>query len=414
MRVLFVNSFYGEKSAGILVKSLFFDFSNKNVEAKVAYGRSSFSKEDNKNVIRICSKAELYLHALFTRLTGFSWFGGSYLSTFRLIRLIKSFRPDVINIHIFHGYYLNEKLLFAYLKKIKIPTVLTLHDFTAFTGKCGNPVSCTKYYKKCEKCIQKSGYPKSLFFDQSSREFSSKKAIFSNFKTLHFVCVSEWLSDQIKKSGIFPSSEILIIPNGVDCSIFKPTSPDFSMIPSRFPRTKIVMVVCTRFDDPIKGPDSLASVINNLERLDKEAVFVLVGGNVDSIMKKITSTNVIPIGEVHNPRLMASLYNAASIFFLPSLRETFSVPTTESLCCGTPVIGFCGVGGPETIVPAGCGAFLRTRDGLFAAQFLQNCLQKSPFLSREECSLVCSSRFSKEKMFSSYYSLFTSLLDKNN
>ena len=45
---------------------------------------------------------------------------------------------------------------------------------------------------------------------------------------------------------------------------------------------------------------------------------------------------------------LAELYRRARVSMIVSKRETFSMPCAESLCCGTPVIGF-EAGAPEQI-----------------------------------------------------------------
>jgi glycosyltransferase involved in cell wall biosynthesis len=45
---------------------------------------------------------------------------------------------------------------------------------------------------------------------------------------------------------------------------------------------------------------------------------------------------------------LADLYRRAKVSLIVSRRETFSMPCVESLCCGTPVVGF-EAGAPEKI-----------------------------------------------------------------
>ena len=53
-------------------------------------------------------------------------------------------------------------------------------------------------------------------------------------------------------------------------------------------------------------------------------------------------------GAAKNREELASLYSAANVTLVLSKRETYSMVTAESLCCGTPVVGFLA-GGPESI-----------------------------------------------------------------
>lgn len=59
--------------------------------------------------------------------------------------------------------------------------------------------------------------------------------------------------------------------------------------------------------------------------------------------------------------MLAAWYSAADAALLTSHRETFSLVTAESLCCGTPVVGF-RAGGPESIAPPSCCKFVEYGD----------------------------------------------------
>ena len=54
------------------------------------------------------------------------------------------------------------------------------------------------------------------------------------------------------------------------------------------------------------------------------------------------------LGKIADQDLLAAYYSMADVTLLTSKKETFSMVCAESLCCGTPVIGFLA-GGPETI-----------------------------------------------------------------
>jgi len=58
--------------------------------------------------------------------------------------------------------------------------------------------------------------------------------------------------------------------------------------------------------------------------------------------------NVTLLGRIQDQRELARYYSMADVTVLTSKKETFSMVTAESLCCGTPVVGF-RAGGPEQI-----------------------------------------------------------------
>ena len=75
-------------------------------------------------------------------------------------------------------------------------------------------------------------------------------------------------------------------------------------------------------------------------------VTFLVAGRADEIENK--PSNLKLLGEIREQQALAELYRRARVSMIVSKRETFSMPCAESLCCGTPVVGF-EAGAPEQI-----------------------------------------------------------------
>lgn len=67
------------------------------------------------------------------------------------------------------------------------------------------------------------------------------------------------------------------------------------------------------------------------------------------------------MGSCKSREELASLYSVANVTLMLSKRETYSMVTAESLCCGTPVVGFLA-GGPESIAIEKFSAFVEYGD----------------------------------------------------
>lgn len=65
---------------------------------------------------------------------------------------------------IWHGYYINIKILFNYLRQSRAKIVWTFHDCWSFTGHCAHfeYVNCNKWKSLCSKCPQIGSYPQSF------------------------------------------------------------------------------------------------------------------------------------------------------------------------------------------------------------------------------------------------------------
>ena len=168
MKVLLVNLTCGVGSTGRIVEDIADMLSLDNHSCSIAYGYYS-SKRPNTRKIRKGNGANpVRLDLLKTRVSGWNGFSNNK-GTECLITWISENKPDIIHLHNTHSGYLNNEMLFNYLKTISIPVVWTLHDCWAFTGHCAyfDYIGCDKWKTGCKSCNNLSSYPKSWWFDRS-------------------------------------------------------------------------------------------------------------------------------------------------------------------------------------------------------------------------------------------------------
>ena len=89
MKVLLIDVNCKNSSTGNIVYNLYNYINSSGDEAAVCYGRGP--KIEEKNIFKFGIDAETYLHALLTRITGFTGCF-SFFSTRRLIKYIKERR----------------------------------------------------------------------------------------------------------------------------------------------------------------------------------------------------------------------------------------------------------------------------------------------------------------------------------
>lgn len=320
--------------------------SKEGYETYCFYGRGNGRKDIN--CIKIGNKFSILFHVFLGRI-GFNGHG-SYFATKKLIKKLKEINPDIIHLHNIHGYYLNLKILFNYLKnEYKGKVIWMLHDCWAITGYCSyfSLVGCNKWQTKCFKCPQKKMYPKEIF-DTSKREFKFKKKLFSNINNLTLVTPSFWL-ENIVKSSFLKEYKVKTIYNGINLEIFKPIKDNDIYIKYNIPKDKTIFLGVANIWEERKGLNiflDLAKIIKDDE------VIVLVGLNNKQIKK--LPKNVIGISRTENQLELVKLYTIANIFINPSYEETFSLVTVESLACGTPVV-VCGMSAPKELINASIG-----------------------------------------------------------
>lgn len=343
MRVLLIDVNCKNSSTGKIVYDLYTAVNQSGNEAAVCYGRGE--KINEPNIFKFGLDIETYIHALLTRITGFTGCFSPF-STFRLIRFIKKFKPDVVHIHELHAYFLNIKPLINYLKKNKIKTVMTLHCEFAYTGKCGHSVECEKWKTECDNCPHLRDYPSTMFFDHTKSMFRQKKRLFEDFEHLTIVTPSNWLAQRAKQSFL-GAKDIRVVHNGIDTDIFSPQDPAELKIKHNIADDeKVVLALAPGLMSENKGGKYVLQLADIMK--DKNVRFIMIG--VDEEMDP-PSDKVVILHRIYDKKLLAQYYSLADVFVICSERENFPTTCLEAQCCGTPVCGFDVGGVRETVLP---------------------------------------------------------------
>src|SRR5690606_37214362 len=165
MKILQINTVVNSGSTGRIAEEIGLEVINHGHKSFIAYGRGN--RLSKSELIKIGNQKDVYLHGIRTFLSDQHGLG-SYNATQSLIKLVQNIKPDIIHLHNIHGYYINYKVLFQYIKAERIPVVWTFHDCWPFTGHCVyfDLVGCEKWKTHCEKCPLTRSYPRS-FVDRS-------------------------------------------------------------------------------------------------------------------------------------------------------------------------------------------------------------------------------------------------------
>ncbi|MBQ3356278.1 MAG: glycosyltransferase [Oscillospiraceae bacterium] len=341
MKVLQINCVYKRGSTGKIVDDIHSLLKENGIESVVCYGRGKRVQE--AGVYRTCNDFLGKCNHLWSRITGLMY-GGCCISTSRLIRRVKRERPDVVHLHCINGYFVNVYRLVGWLKANRISTVLTLHSEFMFTANCGHAFECNKWMTGCGKCPQLYSATESYFFDRTHASWRRMQQAFAGFEKLIVTSVSPWLMQRAQQAPILQSFEQRTVLNGVDTAVFRPV--DVSAIAKEYKTDgrRVFLHVNADFRSGKDHPKGGWYLLELAKQLPD--VLFLVAGPHEKGMK--LPPNVRLLGYIENQERMAQLYSLADATVLTSSRETFSMPVAESLCCGTPVVGFCA-GAPEMI-----------------------------------------------------------------
>ena len=339
MKVLFINTVYGQGSTGRIVADLGQMLEDHGHEFKVAYGRGRHASDPH--CYRIGNDLDLYFHAAMARFTDRAGFYSTH-ATKKLLAFIREYNPDIIHLHNLHGYYLNVEVLFGYLaNEYKGRVIWTLHDCWAFTGHCVyyTYAGCDKWKTGCKNCPQKHEYPASFFLDNSSKNFQDKKRLFTSVKNLEIVTVSNWLREEVLKSFL-SSLKVQTIYNGVDIGKFHYVH---STVKKKLDieGKKMILLVSDGWNER-KG---YSKVLEVAQIAPKDWLFVMIG--LDEKQINGLPENIRGFQRLGNQDELVAYYSAADVFFNPSREETFGLVTAEATACGTPVVVMNSTACPE-------------------------------------------------------------------
>ena len=389
-------------STGKIVYELYTRAVAEGHEAAVCYGRGA--KVEERNIFKFGLDWETKLHALLTRLTGYT---GCFspLSTKRLISFIDSFQPDIIHLHEPHAYFLNLKPFFEYLAEKNIPLVYTFHCEFAYTGKCGYSYDCDRFETGCGSCPRLRDYPKTLGPDRTAAMYKEKKKLLERQNML-IVCPSRWLAERSKRSFL-KGFDTRVIKNGIDTgNTFYPRSKDeyaHLLKLHGIENEKIVLAVAPSFiTDKRKGAEY---VLRLARRMTEHNVrFILIGVDAEIEDKP---ENVIALGRTENQQELAEYYSMADVFLICSDMENLPTTCLEAVCCGTPVVGF-DVGGTAETAPEPIGLFGPYGDMEALEKNLLTMLDNTPAACEFE---KLREEYSSAHMYREYSKLYKEILD---
>ena len=395
LKVIHINA-HGKYSTGNIATSVIKSVANGS---KLFHTCDALDESISK---RFYSKSEWMIDVGLTRIFGLDsiW---SWNNTRKIIRDLKREKPDILHLHNLHGFYINYRALFKFIKKHNVKVVWTLHDCWSFTGHCSHFdfIGCDKWKTGCHNCsTYKKTYLKSWFFDRSKAGYKSKKKAFCGVENMVITTPSEWLAGLVKQSFL-KEYPVKVVNNGISTENFNicenVTFKD--VIPNG---KKVVLAVASSWDE-MKG---YSDVVEISRKLSDDYIVVMVGVS-EALKQRLSEERIIAISKTENQRGLAEIYSAAHVFINTTYQETFPTVNIEALCCGCPIITYATGGSVETVndangvvVPKGdVDAMLGAIYGI-----------KDKEYNRQKMSEEAKKLYSKQKMIENYIKLYKELL----
>ncbi len=322
------------------------------------------------------------------------------LSTLKLIRYIKKYKPDLVNIHIIHHGYLDYEKLLGYLAKTNIITIFTVHDMWFFTGGCYyySVSGCDGFLKGCRKCPKEENE-----LDCKKRDvakcFEKKVKLFRNLKKIGFVSVSPWVHSEINKSFLKDYPQFLVM-NAAD---------SVSIPPKTDKRQKFTIIGVANNWDERKGLGRFYSLGSQLLGVCD----IILVGNISEQMKIGAPENIEFYGYANSAEELHKLYSLCDLHVSMSYEETFGLTFVEAALSGIRSMGF-----SSTAIPA---VLKKTGGYVVSPCTVENAVEiiKDLVTKRETCVIdgdeYCEIRkyFSPDRMALEYAEIYKEMYDTN-
>lgn len=401
MKILQINAVYGAGSTGRIVAELSEEIKRTGGESFVAFQRAT---KDVENGFLMGNKFFNKKDALFSRVFGLQEYDNKF-ATKKLLRWINKIQPDVVHLHNLHSHYVNLPLLLRYLAKNDIPTVITLHDCWFFTGKCTHytVAQCDKWQNCCGGCIQLKKDIPSWFFDRTSKMLADKKRLFLSIPRLAVIGVSEWITNEAKKSYLKEAKVIESIYNWIDLGVFYPRKDD---VREQYSISKDKFTVLCIGAGWKEGTNKFSDLLTFANKLPSDIQIVLVG-NVEA--SKSLPKNVIELGYIKDAGELAKVYSMAGAYVHLSREDTFGKVIAEAMACGTPAVVYNSTACPE-IVGDGCGYVVDVGDVDGICIAIDKISKNGKIAYSPACVAWATERFEKEKLLKKTFALYQKLI----
>lgn len=402
MKILQINAVADAGSTGEICRQINEMLLHQGHQGMILYGNG---ESTYPYACKVSGKYGVKLHGLMSRVLGKNA-AYSPIATGKVLRKIRAFQPDVVHLHNLHGNYVNLNPLLRYLAKKNIATVITLHDCWFFTGKCTHytQAGCSKWETGCHDCPRLKEDIPALFFDRTAQMWKEKKQLFNAIPRLAVVGVSDWITNEGRKSPCFSNAKIITrIYNWIDTKTFYPRQSDIK---------EKYHIPGDRFTVLCIGAGWSRQASRSQELLKLAAMLpqdcqIVLAGNVPFADE--LPENVRYIGYVRSAEELAQLYSAADVYAHLSREDTFGKVIAEALACGTPAVVYDSTACPE-LVKESCGAIVAPGDTEGLLQAIMQVREKGKAAYSENCVAAVQGKLEREKLLQDTINLYAQLI----
>jgi glycosyltransferase involved in cell wall biosynthesis len=291
------------------------------------------------NIIRITCIILTKLLSIFLKSKNNQIFTHDFLIIFQkyiIKRIINIYKIDVIHLH-WSGFSF---FPIEVIEHIKIPVVITHHDFGHITGGCHVPMDCSIIYNLCKPCP----LFKNIYFTDRINIRAAKNRNILIKNNVYNIAPSSYVENKLKY--LLKSTNIITLANTYDKRYVNYV---------RIPNVHIFTIITVGVNNSNNDNKGYLVLKETIEYLIKNKIYfrhISVGKkfNVPGNYERIHYNNA-------TQDLLLELYSNSDLCLVPSKYETFSQVCLEAILLGVPVIAF-NLTGPKDIIEHGVNGLL--------------------------------------------------------
>lgn len=260
---------------------------------------------------------------------------------------------DLVHFHQVHNSRFSLPMFFEMAKRK--PTIISLHDPWFLTGRCVHPLDCDKWKMGCKKCDHLN-----TFFDlpyDNSHELWNIKSLIKD-TDVDLIVHSKFMYDLAKQNPYTKNLRIHEIPLGIDMSKY-----DFKLTKEEAKKKLNIfendIVLFFREQETFKGT---SYVIEALKKIENKNNITLLTCSQKGLLKELENDyNIVELGVIDEEQMLLC-YNAADIFLMPSICESFGMMAVEAMASQLPTIVFDNTALPSTTNAPDVGILVKNLD----------------------------------------------------
>lgn len=247
---------------------------------------------------------------------------------------------DMVQILFWQGMLSFETVLAIY-RKLKCFFIFNCVDYSAMSGGCHFTGDCERYKTGCGCC---EAYDSKDPHDFTWFNVQYRKKVYDEVNPV--VTGNSYMFRFYDQSVLLKGRSRINSYPIIDLKAFRPS--DRASLHSRYgiseQKTFKILFGCQSIKDERKGIKYLIEAINSflgqLSETERKQVLVMaIGKDFDVVKQQLSEVDSHDFGFVSINEL-PSIYSLADVFLCSSVNDAGPMMVNQSLCCGTPVVGF--------------------------------------------------------------------------